>query len=194
VYHNLGNCYYRLGRIAPATLAYERAAKLDPTDPDVRHNLRLLSLKTIDRIEPVPELFIIEWIRSAGTVVSVSQAWDAFLVAWAALFLSLAVLFVSSSSSIIRLVRITALVAIVFVVATGTFSLMLRWADRSEHTAIVTSFAVTAKSSPDAQSVDAFVVHEGLKVRISDSVGSWVKITLPDGMVGWIQANQCEKI
>jgi hypothetical protein len=175
-------------------LAYERAAKLDPTDPDVRHNLRLLCLKTIDRIEPVPDLFVIEWIRSAGTIVSSSQAWDAFLVAWAALFFSLAVLFVSSSSSLIRFVRITALVAIVFVVATGAFSLLLRWADTSEHTAIVTSFAATAKSSPDAQSVDAFVVHEGLKVRISDSVGSWVKITLPDGMVGWIQASQCENI
>jgi tetratricopeptide (TPR) repeat protein len=194
IYHNLGNCYYRLGRIAPAMLAYERAAKLDPTDADVRHNLRLLSMKTIDRIEPVPQLFIIEWIRSAGTIVSSTQAWDAFLIAWAALFISLALLFISSSSSIIRLVRITSLTAVMFVIATGAFSLMLRWADQSEHTAIVTTFAVTAKSSPDAQSVDAFVVHEGLKVHISDSVGSWVKITLPDGMVGWIQASHCEQI
>jgi hypothetical protein len=167
---------------------------LDPTDADVRHNLRLLSMKTIDRIEPVPQLFIIEWIRSAGTIVSSTQAWDAFLIAWAALFISLALLFISSSSSIIRLVRITSLTAVMFVIATGAFSLMLRWADQSEHTAIVTTFAVTAKSSPDAQSVDAFVVHEGLKVHISDSVGSWVKITLPDGMVGWIQASHCEQI
>jgi len=53
---------------------------------------------------------------------------------------------------------------------------------------------VTAKTSPDAQSLDAFVAHEGLKVKLSDAVGEWMKIVLPDGKVGWIRAQDCKRI
>jgi uncharacterized protein YgiM (DUF1202 family) len=42
--------------------------------------------------------------------------------------------------------------------------------------------------------VDAFVIHEGAKVKLTDLVGDWVKITLVDGKVGWIPADQCERI
>jgi uncharacterized protein YgiM (DUF1202 family) len=65
---------------------------------------------------------------------------------------------------------------------------------RSHNDAIVTAAVVTAKTSPDTQSVDAFVVHEGLKVKLSDSVSEWVKITLADGKVGWVRAQDCERI
>jgi uncharacterized protein YgiM (DUF1202 family) len=60
--------------------------------------------------------------------------------------------------------------------------------------AIITAQIVTAKSSPDDKSVDAFVIHEGVKVKLTDVVGGWVKITLVDGKVGWIPADQCERI
>jgi len=53
---------------------------------------------------------------------------------------------------------------------------------------------VTAKTSPDIQSLDAFVIHEGLKVRLSDSVAGWVKILLADGKIGWVRAEDCERI
>jgi len=42
--------------------------------------------------------------------------------------------------------------------------------------------------------MDAFVIHEGLKVTLSDALGDWVKITLADGKVGWIRGNECERI
>jgi SH3-like domain-containing protein len=53
---------------------------------------------------------------------------------------------------------------------------------------------VTAKSSPDVKAVDAFVIHEGVKVKLTDAVGEWVKVTLVDGKIGWIPAVQCERI
>jgi len=42
--------------------------------------------------------------------------------------------------------------------------------------------------------VDAFVIHEGLKVRITDAVGEWVRIALPDGKVGWVLQTTAERI
>jgi len=194
VFYNLGNAYYRMGRVGPAMLAYERALKLDPSDEDARHNLRLLSLRTIDRIEPLPELFIVEWIREFGTVVSPTSMNAVFAASWVVLFLSLGALYLTSSATFMRVFRIVVLAAFGVVVLSGASLLLYRWADTSEHTAIVMEQTVTVKSSPDNESVDAFVIHEGLKVRITDAVGEWVRIALPDGKVGWVLQTTAERI
>ena len=53
----------------------------------------------------------------------------------------------------------------------------------------------SAKSSPSAESSkDLFVLHEGTKVKILDSVGVWKNISLSDGRQGWIQESDMEII
>src|SRR5688572_19240399 len=61
VYFNLGNSYYKTGNIAGAILNYERAKRLRPSDPDIAYNLRMANLNTIDKIEPLPQLFYEKW-------------------------------------------------------------------------------------------------------------------------------------
>lgn len=194
VYFNLGNAYYRLGRIAPAILAYERALRLQPNDPDIKHNLSLVNLKTSDRIEPLPNLFFIEWLRSLSVIVPLRTTIWLFAAAWALLFGGLAALYLLGSSSGLRFARMLALGAFIALIPL-TVLMASQVADSSSRDdAILTAGVVTAKTSPDTQSVDAFVVHEGLKVRLSDSVAGWVKIVLADGKVGWIRAANCERI
>jgi uncharacterized protein YgiM (DUF1202 family) len=60
--------------------------------------------------------------------------------------------------------------------------------------AVVTAGITTIKNSPDAKSSDAFVLHAGVKVRITDNVNSWVKIRLADGKVGWMEKSAAEVI
>ncbi|NCS89373.1 MAG: SH3 domain-containing protein [Ignavibacteria bacterium] len=59
---------------------------------------------------------------------------------------------------------------------------------------IVVENTVTVKLSPDHKSGDAFIIHEGLKVKLEDTIDDWVKIRLPDGKVGWLQRNDLEII
>ena len=59
---------------------------------------------------------------------------------------------------------------------------------------ILLNSVVTAKISPDDQSNDAFVIHEGIKFKIEDEVNNWVKIKLSDGKVGWVPSNTFEVI
>jgi tetratricopeptide (TPR) repeat protein len=62
VQYNLGNAYFRVGNIPQAILNYERALKLAPSDEDIQFNLRLAKLRTVDKIEAVPELwFVTRW-------------------------------------------------------------------------------------------------------------------------------------
>lgn len=70
-------------------------------------------------------------------------------------------------------------------------TLTLFFAKRADTTrtdeAILMAPVVTVKNSPDSSSSDAFVLHSGVKVQITDTVGPWVKILLSDGKVGWVE-------
>jgi len=194
IYFNLGNSYYRLGKTAPAILAYERALRLNPNDPDIKHNLDLVNLKTVDRIEPLPELFFIEWLRTVSSFVPLHTAIWLFALGWLILFTSLAALYILTNPNILHLFRTLTIVALVSLIPVVVL-LATQIADaRIRNDAIVTTPVATAKTSPDSQSLDAFVIHEGLKVKLSDSLGDWVKIVLADGKVGWIRSQDCQRI
>ncbi len=194
IYFNLGNSYYRLGKTAPAILAYERALRLRPNDRDIKHNLDLVNLKTVDRIEPLPELFFVDWLRTVSSYIPLHSTLWLFALGWLILFASLAALYILTNPNILRLFRTLTIAALVSLIPIGVL-LATQIADaRIRNDAIVTTSVATAKTSPDSQSLDAFVIHEGLKVKLSDSVGGWVKIVLADGKVGWIRSQECERI
>lgn len=194
LYFNLGNTYYRLGKVAPAILSYERAARLDPNDPDIEHNLTLANFKIVDRIESLPDFFLLKWLRDLQSYFSLTASVSFFLLCWILFFLSLALFFMLKAPGLLRTLRWVAVVSGVLLVPSTAVLLAQVVASRSHDEAILMEKVITAKTSPDEQSVDAFVVHEGLKVKVGDSVGDWVKITLADGKVGWIRADQCERI
>jgi SH3-like domain-containing protein len=60
--------------------------------------------------------------------------------------------------------------------------------------AIVFTPSITIKSSPNENSVDLFVIHEGTKVQILDQVGTWRKIKIQNGSVGWIEMENIQVI
>ena len=74
VYYNLGNTYYKAGKIAPAILNYERCLLLDPGDSDARFNLQMARQKTIDKIEPVGDFFLVKWFKSVENLGS-ADSW-----------------------------------------------------------------------------------------------------------------------
>ena len=59
--------------------------------------------------------------------------------------------------------------------------------------AIVMLPVSSVKSSPSGGK-DLFIIHEGTKVKILDSVGSWQNISLADGRQGWIDGSAIEVI
>ena len=60
--------------------------------------------------------------------------------------------------------------------------------------AIVLTPSVTVKGAPDNSGTSLFVIHEGLKVKIIESLGEWVNIRLEDGNEGWVAKRDIERI
>ena len=194
LYYNLGNTDYKMGLIAEAILSYERGMRLLPNDEDLQHNLQLANLLTADRIEPAPILFIWDyWDGLKGMFSGPGILWVTNGMLY--LFAAMGLLVVLARSYALRK---TAVIAAAIAGILFLFSLVVciaRVSDLSrDDQAIVMGEIVTIKNSPDAASSDAFVLHSGVKVRITDRVSSWVKIKLADGKVGWMEEKILEII
>jgi len=87
-----------------------------------------------------------------------------------------------------------ALVSILCCVISGIGIFQQYKSERTDRSAIVFSPSVSVKSAPDAQSTDLFVVHEGVKVELTDEVGDWKKVRLADGKIGWLPVEDIQLI
>jgi tetratricopeptide (TPR) repeat protein len=194
VFYNLGNAYYRVGNIGRAILFYERAARLIPDDDDLRHNLQLANLLIPDRIDPAPRLFIWQWWEAAKVSFSIaSVTWLAYLT-YLLVAVGVAVIVLARTYTVRRIGMLAALVSGVLLIVFGTLLVAkVAEANRADEAIVMVALA-TAKNSPDAKSSDAFVLHNGAKVLITDAVNEWMKVRLADGKVGWVEKGTLEVI
>lgn len=194
VYFNLGNAYFRTGNIPNTILNYERALKLAPSDEDIQFNLRLAKLRTVDKIEALPELWFITKMRSFYQIMHV-DSWGWAMILFSLLMVGCIVVYFSASNSFIK--KNGFFGAILF----GTGLLLSFYMSEMAYTrltadnrSVVMQPSLTVKSSPDKSGNDLFVVHEGLVVTEEDATGEWRRIKLPDGNTGWVPAASLEKI
>lgn len=194
LYFNIGNACFKLEDYPSAIFYYEKAKKLDPNDEDILFNLGLVNTLIVDKIEPVPELFLRTWWRSFINVFG-TDTWAMISVATFILFFVLLAFYLLSR--IIR-VRKTAFYTGLVVLFMAMFSFAIAFQKYQEfhhrQEAVVFTPTITVKSSPNANSVDLFVIHEGSKVQIKDRVGEWCEIRIANGSVGWLPASAIRKI
>ena len=194
LYYNLGNAYYRTGQMGPAILNYERALRLEPGMSDARENLALAENHTVDRIAVLPKLFIVRWVDTLCTHLSPTAWRIVWLVLLALLGLSVGAFRLGATRGLRKAGFITG-VLFLLLLLTATW-LLLRTTHRynSHSEAVVMPAAVTVKSSPEGQSTDKLILHEGTRLTISDSLEGWYKITIADGTTGWCQSTDVERI
>jgi tetratricopeptide (TPR) repeat protein len=194
VYYNLGNAHYRLNNLASAILNYERAHRLSPNDKDINANLALVNSKITDKMEVVPELFLKRWWTSFLLLLSV-QSWSVLGVS--ALLLGFAGLIVYLFSLEYQLKRISFYSGLALIFLGVCFIAFANSADGymlKHKEAIVFNGIVNVKSAPDLKQKTLMAIHEGTKVRIVEAKGSWLKVELPNGNIGWVEAVALEVI
>lgn len=193
VYYNLGNAYFKMGEVAQSILAYERALRLRPNYADAKHNLRFAEAKIIDNIEDNSQFFLSQWAESFRNLLS-ENVWFGLSVCLFLIFLIGAFVFAFMHATLIRKIGFHgAWISLVFSIITLCCAFSLHSRDSKREEAIIVQGIVNAKSSPDKSGTDLFILHEGTKVRISDTVSDWAEIHV-GGNIGWINLSALERI
>jgi hypothetical protein len=197
VQYNLGNAYYKAGRLGSSVLAYERALKLDPSHEDAARNITFLGELLADRRAPV------------------GGAMSAFLAGLSARF---TVERLSVLTSVLYFILFAALVvvtlrgpfatwarrlAIVMVVHLAVFGGLLAFRvaqARANVEAVVMAHEVGVRTGPGEDFMLEFRLHEGTKVRlgetrVDDGSGAWARVSVAGtDLEGWLPSESVEKI
>lgn len=186
LYYNLGNAYFRKGNLGLAILNYERALKLSPGDEDIQHNLALANSRTIDRINTLPDFFIFQWWESFLALFTFT-GWVYITYIFYILLLGVIVFYFFTRRPDHQRAAFFTGIAVLFLLAFSISISTIKYnREFNIKNGIVVQQSATAKLSPDSDSKDAFVIHEGLKVKVEDRVDEYYRIRLKDGKIGWL--------
>jgi tetratricopeptide (TPR) repeat protein len=190
VYFNLGNAYYKLNQIGRAILYYEKAEVYLSGDEALEQNLKIARLKIVDKIEPLPVLFLTEWWNAAiNTFAFTTLAWLCFgffslTLIWLAIYL------LANRWIFVRLTWITTAVFLILLVM---FIGKIYQFESSQY-GIIFADKISVVGEPTLTGQELFILHEGTKVKINRSLDGWYEISLADGKTGWIKADGLEII
>ena len=167
---------------------------MNPDDEDINFNLNLAYRETIDKIEPVPQVFYEEWWDNFVTSYPVNRR-AVILLALIWVFCIAAISYVLAGRPFLK--KISFIVAAVFFFVSSMTGIVL-WKQLSSieqnRAAIILNPSVYVKSSPDDEGSNVFMLHEGTKVDVLDSLQNWSKIKIANGNVGWLRTGDFEQI
>ncbi|MGD8698917.1 MAG: tetratricopeptide repeat protein [Gemmatimonadales bacterium] len=195
LHYNIGNAYFKLGRLGEAMLHYERARRLIPSDEDVRANLELARSLTVDEVTPLPRFWLFRaidwWVRL------LPRGWLALLVGagYLVAIAGLVVAVLKRGAAAARWGRSVASGAAVVTLIFGINLAVLELGIGQPQEAIILADEVPVQSAPSAdRALQVFTIHEGTKVRIDQRSEEWIEIVLEDGKVGWVRSEVLEVI
>ncbi len=194
IYYNIGNSYFKLNQITNAIYYYEKALKLAPNDKDITYNLNIAKQYTTDKIKTIQPFFLKKTYNNLITLFPVNQWANISLISFITVLIFILLFLFLRSLSLKKIFFWLGIILLLFSIACLIFSFSEKKNLVDLQTAIVFSPTVNIKSSPDEQGTDLMIIHEGIKVVVTDSLQDWYNVILPDGNEGWLKKDDIKKI
>lgn len=194
LYYNLGNAYFKAGKLGPSVLSYERALALDPSDEDIRANLSFANELVADAVDEAPLPLAVRW------AVDAYRGWQPGVLAWVvsgAFLLGgvlLSVVVVDAWPEWRTLALFAFVVCAVVALASGGALTAKVRARTNRVEAIVLTDNAYVRSGPGDANPRLAEIHEGLKVRVLSEREGWYQVSLANGLTGWLRAAEIETI
>lgn len=204
LFYNLGNAYYRKGRLGMAILNYERALRLDPTMEEARVNLAFVNSRITDRPGERGTFVGNALDAVANYFGSNAWAWIAF-VAFALAIVGAGAYFFTTGVGLRKCGFFTSLVMLVVTGVSFFFSFRAASIACADDVAIITETSTLLSTSPRTpanRTEEAMLLHEGTRVTILDSVRTpgdtvaplWLDVQVDNTHRAWINAAHVSRV
>ncbi|MEJ6792484.1 MAG: tetratricopeptide repeat protein [Lacinutrix sp.] len=189
LYFNIANAHYKLNHIAPSIYYYEKALALKPKDKDIKNNMAFANNMRIDAIENLPEVGLIRFVNKVTNSFSFNT-WSKIAVVLVVFFVLFYLFYYfTHATGKKRFYFVSSVFSIVFACIALAITFYNYSGVKKLKPAIVFAQESQVKIEPNLRSDEAFMLHEGTKVQVLDTINSWKKIKLADGKTGWISSN-----
>lgn len=193
VEYNLGNTEFRRGNLGLAILHYERAKRLDPTDPDILDNLRFARSKRLDRVPEAERPAGIGWmIELQDRLGPDRHGWLMVLAVWLICALLAWGLSMGGRWNAGFGWGLSALVLILVLLGASWYATYQRLEGRTS--AVVLVGVVEVLAGPGQNNATLATVHEGLDVEVWGEREEWIQVRLPNGVSGWVARGAVEVV
>lgn len=194
LYFNIGNCYYKLGKIAPSIYNFEKALLLNPDDEAIQTNLNFAQKMAIDDIKVMPKVGFSNFLNKT-TAIFAYDSWAWIAVGFSTLFLLFFIGYYFSSKTILkRIFFLGMFVLLGFMVISVVFAFLQKQLNKKIRPAIVFEELVNVKTEPKTTAENAFMLHEGTKVFVKETLDNWKRIELTDKSEGWIKKEAIKEL
>lgn len=194
LYFNMGNAHYKLGHIAPSIYYFEKALLLDPADQEVKANLAFAQNMTVDAIQPLPDTEIGQAFRGLIGSLTMDQ-WAILGIVLMSLFvISYLLYFGLSQPNLKRIALIAGFFMLILSLLSTTAAYLSYNNYLQDQPAIIFNEVVTVRAEPNENASEAFLLHEGTKVQVLDSLSTWKKIEIADGQTGWMPSDALKQL
>ena len=194
LYFNLGNCYYKLNKVASSIYNYEKALLLNPDDTEIQNNLKFAQKLQIDDIKTEEKVGFNKVIQDFTNTFHYNT-WGGIAVGLSFLFLVFFIGYYFSQITVSkRLFFFGMFFEMLLLIVSVAAAIFEKNQYNNDQPAIVFSEVASVKSEPKVGASDAFVLHEGTKVYVIESLDNWDKIQLTDGNEGWIENSAIKRL
>lgn len=193
LYYNIGNTFYKMGKIGYAILAYKRALRLMPGDSDLKSNLNYAQSLTEDSA-----LSAQGQNRIALLIKAPFRDMNLNTVAIILITLYLMVIMLAMGGIINHIFRqrvtfIFYLSLVLFLITLAAFSVKYYDEEVLRHGIVVTKEA-ECKYEPIDKSTTYYTLKEGQEVLVLKTRNGWRRIRRLDGKLGWVKSDAVEEI
>jgi len=190
LYYNLGNAYYRSGKLGFAIFYYKSALRLHPSDDDIQHNLNFAQTKTRDKEGDEEENPILEGLMDLHHALSLkSQMNISLILFWAIALVILARRFVNSSRG--KNICTGVVFGLSVILCTiGASALYKMYTLETDITGVVTASSADVTSAPSDKSQTLNTLSEGTSFEVIGEQGNFAEIRLGEKIRGFVKLSE----
>ena len=190
LYYDIGNTYMKKGDLGKAILNYTRALRYIPNDSDVLANLRHAKARMKQQAPVEKRNFIFRWLDRKVQPLTLNQilliiSFFYFLLIGYIILTRIFGKYANFSTFILAFICL----GIILLVFPYTY----RIKNLKEGAVAITPIG-DVKYEPKESAPSNFTVYAGMKVYLLRTQGSWQKIKLTDGRIGWVPKGTVELI